>query len=121
MMKSDETMVRLLIRGFTILSKLLGCFRVSKGMSQAISFTSKNLKRINDEGDEKVWKEVRFAGDVPIDTLSRLGVELLWMANKLNVQINQTRSAMGYMQVNFEREAIAYDLEVEAGRKEANE
>jgi hypothetical protein len=91
MMKSDETMVRLLIRGFTILSKLLGCFRVSKGMSQAISFTSKNLKRINDEGD------------------------------KLNVQINQTRSAMGYMQVNFEREAIAYDLEVEAGRKEANE
>jgi hypothetical protein len=89
-------------------------------MEQALSFTSSNLDRFAREDSEKVWKDVSISSKIPIDTLSRLAVELLWVSCKLNVMINHMRSAMGYMQIDFDRDVQIYEMEMQRGEREAN-
>jgi hypothetical protein len=118
---NDKMMVRLLSRGFTIISQMMACFEAPKGMQDAMNFTSKNLDRIASSNDEKTWKDVRIRRTVPLDTLTNLGIELHWMSMKLNTYINAYRKITGYKTVDFQREAIEYDLKVEKGDKDIND
>lgn len=118
---TDKGMVRLLVRGFTIVSQMLECFETPKGMQDAMNFTSKNLERIASKDDEKTWKGVRISRKMPMDTLTNLGVELHWMSMKLNTYINAYRKITGYKTVDFQREAIEYDLKIESGERDIND
>lgn len=116
-MSDDKILVRLLSRGFTILSQLIACFNAPKGVEDVMSFTSRNLERLITPDDPKIWQDTRLKRTVPLDTLTNLGVELHWMSMKLNTRINAYRKVMGYKTVDFEREAILYDIAVEEGEK----
>ena len=113
----DKILVRLLVRGFTIMSQLLRCFETPKGMQEAVIFTSKNLERVSDRDDEKTWKGTRIKKIVSIDTVTNLGTELHWMSMRLNIHINAYRRALGLKTIDFERDAKIYDTEVRRGEK----
>ena len=111
MTKDDRMMVKLLVRGFTILSRLTRCFETPRGMGDAINFTAANLDRISASDDPKTWESTRLKRDVPIDTLTDLAIQLVWFANKFALQVNAIRQVMGYLHVDWNVESGKYEKE----------
>jgi len=121
MSEMDKTMVRLLVRGFTIMSQLMYGFETPKGVDDIVTFAARNLERITESDDPKTWEGSRVKKNMPMDSLSNLATELHWMAMKFNVHLNAYRYSLGLRKIDFERNAIIYDIEIEEGKKDIND
>lgn len=128
MAASDKEMVKLLIRGFAILSKLTSCYNLSEGMQDAIQFTSRSLDRISETTKVRTgrkfknvdpWKGVGMKKDVHIDRISDYTIEMVWFAMKFSRIVNGIRKAWGRKEMDFLRESAAYDLEVKRGERQS--
>lgn len=130
MSANDKEMVKFLLRGFAILSKIISCYDSPSGMQETIDFASRSLDRIESTTALRVgrkfkdvdpWKGVKLKKDVHIERLTRFTIELVWFSMKFGQFVNAMRRAWGRKEIDFIHESAVYDQEVRHGKSQAEE